>query len=177
VGTDKGVYILDAALQSRRFLEIFGGIAFIFEDSRGKIWMGGPGDQGLFVYDKKNKTLRNFTIIHGLVDNTFFSLMEDKSGKIWMSFPMVGGIMTIHVDDFSMQTLSLRTSLSEKPAIGFLEKENGEIWISTAGKGIISLDMKAGSYREINDTGNKMDAIFWTKWMSPTGYGVQPLKV
>ena len=163
VGTDKGVYILDAALQSRRFLEIFGGIGFIFEDSRGKIWMGGFGDQGLFVYDKKNKTLRNFTIINGLVDNSFFSLMEDKSGEIWMTFPYIGGIMTINVDDFSMQTLNLRTSMSENPAISFLEKENGDIWISTGGKGIISLDMKAGSYREINDTGNKMNAIFLNK--------------
>ena len=163
VGTDKGVYILDAELQSKRFLEIFGGIISIFEDSRGKIWMGGQGDQGLFVYDKKNKILRNITIIHGLVDNTFFSLMEDKTGKIWMSFPMSGGIMTIHVDDFGMQTLNLRTSLNEKPAIGFFEKENGEIWISTAGKGIISLDMRAGNYREINDTSDKMDAILLDK--------------
>ncbi|MBK9257858.1 MAG: hypothetical protein IPM42_20580 [Saprospiraceae bacterium] len=179
VGSDKGVYILDAALQSRGFLEIFGGIAFIFEDSRGKIWMGGPGDQGLFIYDKKNKTLTNFTIIHGLVDNTFFSLMEDTSGKIWMSFPMVGGIMTIDVDDLAMQTLSLRTSLSENPAFSFLETENGDIWISTVGKGIISLDMKAGNYREIKDTGNKMDAIFVNKmdeynqvWCStPEGIG------
>jgi len=163
VGTDKGVYIVDAGLQSRRFLEIFGGIGLIFEDSRGKIWMGGFGDQGLFVYDKKNKTLRNFTIINGLVDNSFFSLMEDKSGEIWMTFPYIGGTMTINVDDFSMQTLNLRTSMSENPAISFLEKENGDIWISTVGKGIISLDMKAGSYREINDTGNKMNSIFLNK--------------
>jgi len=179
VGTDKGVYILDAKLQSKRFLEIFGGVQIIFEDSRGKIWMGGIGDQGLFVYDKKNKTLRNFTILHGLIDNSFFSFMEDSSGKIWMTFPMTGGIMTIHIDDYYMQILNLRISLNEKPALSFLEKENGDIWISTGGKGIISLDVKASTYIEINDTSHKMDVIFLNKmdesnriWCStPDGIG------
>ncbi len=152
ISTDKGVSIISPDLKSKRFLKIFGGIAFIFEDSRGKIWMAGYASQGLFIYDKKMKTLRNFNITHGLADNLLLPAIEDKSGKIWCTFPENGGIMTIHVDDFKMQTLNLKTSLIGKPALGFLEKENGDIWMSTAGKGIICLDTKAGVYREINDT-------------------------
>jgi len=151
VGTDKGVSIISPDLTSRRFLEIFGGIIIMFEDSRGKIWMGGASEQGLFIYDKKKKTLRNFNITHGLVDNSFIPAIEDKSGKMWLSFQN-GGIMTIHVDDYKMQTLNLKTSLSDTPAFGFIEKENGDIWMSAVGRGIICLDNKAGMYREINDT-------------------------
>lgn len=152
VGTDKGVTITSPDLKSKRFLEIFGGIAFIFEDSSGKIWMSGYASQGLFIYDKKMKTLRNFNITHGLADNLLFPAIEDKSGNIWCTFPENAGIMTIHVDDFKMQTLNLKTSLIGTPVLGFLEKENGDIWLSTAGKGIICLDNKADMYREINDT-------------------------
>ncbi|MGB4839155.1 MAG: two-component regulator propeller domain-containing protein [Saprospiraceae bacterium] len=152
VGTDKGVYIINPDLTSKRFLEIYGGVMFILEDSRGKIWMGGYSEQGLFIYNKKKKTLSHFNITHGLLDNMFLPAMEDKSGKIWFSFPQIGGIMTMHVDDYKMQRLNLRTSLSDKPAVDFLEKQNGDIWISTYGKGILCLDIKAGTFQEINDT-------------------------
>lgn len=54
----------------------------LFEDSQGRIWMGGWSGGGLSCYD--GKELVNYTKANGLPDENVQSIVEDDDGNLWI---------------------------------------------------------------------------------------------
>ncbi len=57
---------------------------FVFEDSKGNIWLGTEGG-GLNLYDESKDSFTRFTTKDGLPSNLIYSMQEDSSGKLWLS--------------------------------------------------------------------------------------------
>ncbi len=53
----------------------------IFKDSKGNIWFG-TFENGVFQYNKKQGTIKHFTIKDGLTNNSIYSFGERKNGDI-----------------------------------------------------------------------------------------------
>jgi signal transduction histidine kinase/DNA-binding response OmpR family regulator/ligand-binding sensor domain-containing protein len=68
----------------RNFGKEIATVIYIFEDSRGLIWMG-TYHYGLLCYNPRTCRMQNFTIKNGLPSNDVLSITEDKKGHIWMS--------------------------------------------------------------------------------------------
>ncbi|MGM0581337.1 MAG: ligand-binding sensor domain-containing protein [Bacteroidota bacterium] len=62
-------------------LKFTSGIRAIFQDSKGKYWLGSH-NEGLSYYD--GKSFEYFTVNEGLSDNQIRSIQEDKNGNIWI---------------------------------------------------------------------------------------------
>ena len=59
-----------------------GGVGYILEDKKGKLWFGGDAGAGLSKYDGTTFTL--FTKEDGLIHNSIWSILEDKAGNLWI---------------------------------------------------------------------------------------------
>ena len=59
-------------------------IRLLFEDSLGRLWMGGFGDGGLSCYDPRAKYLRNYTLADGFPSDQAMSIVEDDDGHLWI---------------------------------------------------------------------------------------------
>jgi hypothetical protein len=58
-------------------------IKVLFEDSRGKLWIGTEG--GLICMDQDTWKTIQYTIRHGLPNNSIKGILEDNSGNLWIS--------------------------------------------------------------------------------------------
>jgi signal transduction histidine kinase/ligand-binding sensor domain-containing protein/CheY-like chemotaxis protein len=57
-------------------------IKVVFEDSKGRIWVG--GNQGLFLLDNTNGAFRQYTETQGLSFRQVNAINEDKDGRLWV---------------------------------------------------------------------------------------------
>ncbi|MCG8696672.1 MAG: SpoIIE family protein phosphatase [Bacteroidales bacterium] len=61
---------------------ITNNVQLIFEDSKGRLWLGTSGG-GLALFDKKNNTIIHYHI--GMEGDVVFAILEDDNGLLWMS--------------------------------------------------------------------------------------------
>ncbi|MDB4335109.1 response regulator, partial [bacterium] len=59
-------------------------INVMYEDSRGKIWLGTNGN-GLYLFNKEEKRIVNFSTSTAIQGNIIYSIVEDNSQHLWLS--------------------------------------------------------------------------------------------
>jgi len=57
----------------------------IFQDSKGRIWIGSEGNDGLSQIDQKGNVLNNYRKEDGLPSNQILGILEDQSARLWLS--------------------------------------------------------------------------------------------
>ena len=55
----------------------------IHEDCNGRIWLG--SSEGLYCYDRKDGSVRSYTVQDGMPDNVIHGIEEDSDGILWIS--------------------------------------------------------------------------------------------
>ncbi len=103
VGTNAGInYLKNGQFTSISELddEI---IITVYEDSRGVLWMGTPGN-GLYTYNKKTEELTHILSDGFLPDNTVYSINEDKNGNIWIGTKK-GAVRYKNQDNYKVFTI------------------------------------------------------------------------
>jgi ligand-binding sensor domain-containing protein len=115
-------------------------IISIEEDDDGNIWMG-SFDKGVFVYDPKTSSLRQFTEADGLINNNVLSIACSQ-GSLW--FATLGGVSEYRLND-KPGTVKFRNYTSEN-GLGsnyiykvFIDSKD-RVWFATDGKGITVLE-------------------------------------
>lgn len=74
----------------------FQSILTIYEDSKGQIWFASDGG-GVYVWNPKQDTFKNFTQADGLAHNRASGIVEDEHKDIWIS--TAGGISRFNPTD------------------------------------------------------------------------------
>ncbi len=111
----------------------------VFEDRRGRIWIGTWG-KGLAHFDSKSETFINYP---GLPDAQIFSASKSPRGGFWIA--IAGGIFhyfdvdslgqeiirSFQIDDWSI----------DDRVYAVLESQAGKVWVGTWGSGLLSLDI------------------------------------
>jgi len=62
----------------------YNSVATLYEDSRGRLWIGTWGG-GLNLMDSKSGQFTRFLEQDGLPSNIIYSILEDKTGSLWMT--------------------------------------------------------------------------------------------
>ncbi len=110
----------------------------VFEDSRGRIWVGtyehGMG-AGVGCYD--GVRWRSYNRSHGLVDDCVYSMFEDPAGNMW--FGTIQGISIL--DGARWHTLSTRDGLVDNRVYCMLIDSHQKMWFGTEG-GVSRFDGK-----------------------------------
>lgn len=103
---------------------------------------------GLFVYDRRKRTLSNYDIELGntsLKDYNVTSIIKDRDGNIWMGI-VQKGVMMIPSVDSPFKYLGQKSSdldIIGKGAVSAIHKDSsGNIWIGTNGDGCYCIDSK-----------------------------------
>jgi len=114
-------------------------ITSLFEDHRGRIWLG-AGTGGLYRFDRKTESFLPVDLHALLHDPTaeINSIREDGNGRLWIGttnglirFDPVGGEMQLfRYDAFNEQ------SLPDNAIRSIFIQDNGFIWIGTASGGV-----------------------------------------
>ena len=131
-GTSNGVVRYDS-----ENLEIYGieqhleakYVNWIFEDSKGRIWL--LGNQGsISVMDRKAN--RVYEITNSLNTSRFFKMIEDKNGLFWL-VDDINGIQIINFDEKIMYHFDSKNGLLSNNGFEIHEDREGFLWISTRG--------------------------------------------
>ncbi len=83
-------------------------IAKLYEDSRGRIWIG-TQDQGITIFDPAKETFQRLNRQHGLPSQAISSFIEDEYGFIWAA--TVDGLARIDPGSFSMRSYNKSNGL------------------------------------------------------------------
>ncbi|MCB2205983.1 PAS domain S-box protein [bacterium] len=92
LATDHGLVLVDPAAETTRIWTrdsspeaglVSDNIRDVFEDSKGRIWLGTHGG-GLHLFDPDRGTLAVFGMPDGLPDNIVYSIEEDAGGTLWL---------------------------------------------------------------------------------------------
>ncbi|MBN8697444.1 MAG: SpoIIE family protein phosphatase [Bacteroidetes bacterium] len=165
IGTDEGLNALDRKTKNfTRYLNnpkdpnsISNNSAWcLLEASDGRIWIGTYGG-GLNVFDKKNKSFKNYQELDNKGQliyenaNKVRSILEDKDGIFWI------GTYGEGVQIFDPKTGKYLNHLKNNPSnpnslindriTSVTEDANGILWIGTYGGGIDQYYKKTGRFR------------------------------
>jgi signal transduction histidine kinase/ligand-binding sensor domain-containing protein/DNA-binding response OmpR family regulator len=76
---------IDRAQKKHRFYDFKNYIRSIYEDKKGRFWIGTEGG-GLFLFDRAKYTVTaRYTISEGLCNNSVLNILEDNQGYLWLS--------------------------------------------------------------------------------------------
>ncbi len=104
-------------------------INWVFEDSKGRIWM--VGNQGtISVMDKKANLV--YEITNSLNPSRFFKMIEDKNGLFWLVDDF-NGIQIINFDEKIMYHFDSKNGLLSNNGFEIHEDREGFLWLSTRG--------------------------------------------
>lgn len=83
----------------------------VFEDKKGRFWIGTEG--GLMLFDRKqNKILKRYTSDDGLANNHIMNILGDKAGNLWLS--TYNGLSKFDIPGQTFKTYSTGDGLPEK---------------------------------------------------------------
>lgn len=115
----------DDSLQKKFFNVRISGFA---EDSRQRIWISTYG-QGVYCYDRKNNTLKQYNSQNGLINDVSLDMMCDSRDNIYVCHH--NGFSIIDHDG-RISGYTRTDGLRYDKADAFLEDNDGNIWISNA---------------------------------------------
>lgn len=135
---------LDKGQVSFHYFPLSGYIYAFMEDREGNIWTGN-WNYGLFCFNKKTNTFKNFlhneSNPNSLSFNVVLSIFQDKNRNVWVG-TKGGGLNKLIDPGFSPQEARFRVyknepdnpaSLSHNDVYCIYQDKSGVIWIGTAG--------------------------------------------
>lgn len=133
VGTDDGLFVMDAASTGERLRRVDVGaivpqaVHSITEDKTGRIWVGGSR---LTAFDPDG-TEREFVLPGVYSQNRVKSVLETRDGRLWVG--TVGGLQYLEKGKFHT-VAGIRATVRT-----LLESSDGTLWIGTIGNGVWTL--------------------------------------
>jgi len=110
-------------------------VNWIFEDSKGRIWM--IGNQGsISVMDKKANLV--YEITNPFNFSRFYKMTEDKNGLFWLP-DNINGFQIINFDEKIMYHFDAKNGLLSNGGFEVYEDREGYIWITTNGNSGINI--------------------------------------
>ena len=110
-------------------------VNWVFEDSKGRIWM--VGNQGsISVMDKKSNLV--YEIKNPFNNSRFFKMIEDKNGLFWLADD-INGYQIINFDEKIMYHFDTKNGLLSNAGFEVYEDREGYIWITTRRSGGINI--------------------------------------
>ena len=102
----------------------------IFEDSRGRIWVGTyENGKGAGVGCWNGSTWTRFSTKDGLIDDCVYSMFEDPEGRMW--FGTTGGVSVF--DGSTWQRLTTRDGLVHERVYAMFIDRDKKMWFGTEG--------------------------------------------
>lgn len=85
VGNAHDLIRIDPVNKNHQYYRIGKTVRSVYEDSRGRFWVGSEGG-GLVLFDRKaGKIVKRYTEDDGLTNNSIMCILEDSTGCLWMS--------------------------------------------------------------------------------------------
>ncbi|MEO8112019.1 MAG: two-component regulator propeller domain-containing protein [Ginsengibacter sp.] len=76
---------IDRLTKKHQFYEIGKPVRAIYEDNKGRLWIGTEGG-GLILFDRKSGKISNrYSDENGLCNNSVLNILEDEKGNLWLS--------------------------------------------------------------------------------------------
>ncbi len=100
-------------------------IQSMFEDSRGRLWIGTENGLGC----KENGRFRNYTTKHGLPDNLCKFILEDNEGDLWIGTP--SGLVCFDGEAFKTYTTRRHGLAGNSWNSGFKDSR-GALWFGSS---------------------------------------------
>jgi len=123
-------------------------IRFIFQDSRGNVWIG--SNDGLDRYFPVTKTYKHYRHSQnnpdGLSTNQVTCIFEDRQGALWIG-TAGGGLNRFDPQTEIFSQLWLDSENHSDPGniiTSVLEDRNGLLWVGTAGGGVFQIEKHSG---------------------------------
>lgn len=120
-------------------------IGNLFEDSRGRIWIG-TVNVGMFVVE--NEQLRFFADKEKLLDNEAAVKMEDRDGNLWALSKHGAAIIS---PDGEISKMTKEQGLSDDALTSAFEDIEGNIWVGTYLKGLNRLNRQSIKFYSTED--------------------------
>ena len=140
IGSDTGLYILDAdnqSIQNELSVKLAGiRIRCMTEDTDGNLWVCTYGDNGLLKYDK-NRIITSFNTNNGLNSNRVRSIIETSNGDMVVAGS--GGINIIR-DDRIVESYDSNDGIVNTEILTVCEGEDGILYAGSDGGGIYVID-------------------------------------
>lgn len=124
-------------------LDYFNGLSFsevpgsqelilltVFEDSRGLLWAGTPGE-GLVKYDREAKRLTSLKDQKILPDQTVYSIVEDKEGYLWIGTKK--GAVRYHPEKGESKVYTTKDGLGGNNIYRIFSDSKDRIWFAALG--------------------------------------------
>lgn len=167
IGTDYG---LNKLSPDKKLLKTFihdennpgsisiGGASAIFEDSKGRFWVGNWGG-GLNLFDRKKEIFKHYTYknnkndIISVGDANIISIKEDNCGNIWL------GSIVGTLDKFNPESGIFHHYFFDNEFIWNFEfdKRQNSIWV--VNKGLCKLNLNNGSITKYQHDDNNKNSI------------------
>jgi signal transduction histidine kinase/streptogramin lyase len=125
-------------------------ITAIFEDSQGRLWVG--GSSGLHLMARENSSFTRYqhdpNDRYSLSSGTVLAIHEDRSGVIW--FGTTGGGLSKYIQANERFALYQRrpgaqNSLSDDVVNALYEDRQSSVWVGTMDGGLNQLDLQNGT--------------------------------
>ncbi|MFZ5939586.1 MAG: two-component regulator propeller domain-containing protein [Bacteroidota bacterium] len=120
----------------------------LFEDSRGRIWIG-SWLEGLYCYNREKKTLKHYmpdpSDQTAITSNKIIAIFEDSGGRLWFGTHS-GGLCRLDESTGDFIAYTTINGLPNDVVFGILEDGESALWISTM-RGLARLDPETGYIR------------------------------
>ncbi len=137
----------------------------VFEDSKGKIWIG--TNEGLSILD--NGVFTNFTIENGLPYNTIRGIKEMYNGDVWVGTDKEG--IVVFRDYAPHKTYHIKDGLSGSFPQYFAQNPmDSSIWIGDHGAGVDRF--KDGRFENINESTGLVSNLVMYIGFTESGLGI-----
>ncbi|SHK85190.1 Signal transduction histidine kinase [Reichenbachiella agariperforans] len=145
---------------------------YIFEDSKGRFWIGTEGgglnvleDPSTGVFRRFNHSADDTTTIS---DNTVQCVLEDNQGNIWVGTS--GGVNLYNPENDSFTRYGYDEGFADVVIHSILSDDKGMLWMST-NKGLVRFDPETGKVRnfDLNDGLQSMEFFKHSSFKLSTG--------
>lgn len=131
----------------------------IAEDKAGNIWFSQLGVQKLFMLNRTDGILHEFTNASGLTNN--ITLIEpDHEGQLWMFNGMNLEFQIIDPVALTYKTFGMNSGLSDSLSFHMKPDKNNNLWISTFSAGLTILNPSTGNIKYLtSEDGLSSDSL------------------
>ena len=165
IGTDgDGIYRLNADREVDRHYTAgklpAGVVLTIFEDSRGRIWLG-TYLHGLFLYDERSDSFQSIRLQTGGREiKDIYIIEENTDGTLWIGTNENGLCLYNHdtkkLESYTYDMLSKGNQIPSNSVHTILFGSDSLVWIGTSSAGIACFDQKTGQFRDYNVENGKL---------------------
>lgn len=165
IGTDgDGIYRLNADREVDRHYTAdklpAGVVLTIFEDSRGRIWLG-TYLHGLFLYDERSDSFQSIRLQTGGREiKDIYIIEENTNGTLWIGTNENGLCLYNHdtkkLESYTYDMLSKDNQIPSNSVHTILFGSDSLVWIGTSSAGIACFDQKTGQFRDYNVENGKL---------------------